>query len=206
MNEKIRIRNSDELYLQSLGLIEAKTIFEELKIPYYLAAGTLLGAYREKDFIPWDWDVQCQFKYEDVVDNFEALIKAFESKGFELIKKNNTKKKWKLCFKKYGTEYEFTSWYLKGEWRLRYTWKLPKSFFENQDLITFYGKEFTTFSPIESYLEYHYGDWWVPKRESDKEIYNSSEFYSKSKLFRRLSSLPAKILKTMADLIKRMAI
>ena len=57
-SSKIRIRTSQELSLQMEGLIELKKIMNSLLKNWFLSGGTLLGVYRDGDFIPWDWDVE----------------------------------------------------------------------------------------------------------------------------------------------------
>ena len=46
-------------------LRELLPILEELKIPYYMQGGTMLGAVRHKGFIPWDDDVDLGIPRED---------------------------------------------------------------------------------------------------------------------------------------------
>ena len=57
-DNKVRLRTNEELIAQNEGLVLIKNILEKIGVIYYLSSGTLLGAVREKDFIPWDWDVQ----------------------------------------------------------------------------------------------------------------------------------------------------
>ena len=46
-------------------------ILDELKVPYYMQGGTMLGAIRHRGFIPWDDDVDVAMPRED----YEIFIK-----------------------------------------------------------------------------------------------------------------------------------
>ena len=52
-------------------------------------------------------------------------------------------------------------WEFCGEYHVKV---IPKHFYENLDVITFYGMKFNTPSPVEDYLAFRYGeDWLKPK-------------------------------------------
>ncbi|AXH51542.1 LicD family protein [Clostridium perfringens] len=57
-------------------LKEFHRICLEENITYYLSDGTLLGAIRDKDFIPWDYDVDVHVPYEEK----DRLISALKNK------------------------------------------------------------------------------------------------------------------------------
>ena len=66
------------------ALLEIKKVFKDLNIEWFLVYGTLLGAYREKDFISHDIDIDIGVFFEDFNKNIE---KKFLEYGF--IKKNS---------------------------------------------------------------------------------------------------------------------
>ena len=66
------------------ALLEIKKVFKALNIDWFLTYGTLLGAYREKDFISHDIDIDIGVFFEDFNENIE---KKFLEYGF--IKKNS---------------------------------------------------------------------------------------------------------------------
>ena len=70
-----------EYQLQLIGFVkEWFTKFEELNISYFLISGTLLGAYRNNMFIPWDDD----FDIGMMRDDFEKLQKILKEKYNEI--------------------------------------------------------------------------------------------------------------------------
>jgi hypothetical protein len=55
-------------------LQEVDTEFKSLNISYVLWAGTLLGAYRHHDFIPWDNDVDIAMSTKDLFKVRQVLV------------------------------------------------------------------------------------------------------------------------------------
>ncbi len=71
-------------YAQEQLLLEVDRICRENGLTYYLWAGTLLGAVRHKNFIPWDDDVDVAMKREDYEKFMEIAPKALGN-AFELV-------------------------------------------------------------------------------------------------------------------------
>ena len=59
--------------------LEIKEVLDSLKIKFYLNHGILLGAIREKGFIPWDKDIDLRMPAEDQGPH---VCEEFEKKGF----------------------------------------------------------------------------------------------------------------------------
>lgn len=63
-------------------LVEFDRICKEEKIPYQLFAGTLLGAVRHHDFIPWDDDIDVCMMRDDFERFIEVCPKHLDKKYF----------------------------------------------------------------------------------------------------------------------------
>lgn len=83
MQKNIELKDIQRIEMEMLN--EIKSICKKLKINYYLAGGTLLGAVRHKGFIPWDDDTDIVLKREDYI-KLENYFK----------EKNNNYKHYKL--------------------------------------------------------------------------------------------------------------
>lgn len=131
-------------------------------IPFFLAFGTLLGAYRDNKFIESarDVDVAVLVDYRDKIDE---LIKKryFIMYGIELIREDDTIRTFRYnndyidiyFFEKRGNEY----------WCGR-SYSVKDYMIEEPSTMKFLDKEFRIFGNVELYLEHQYGkDWQTPK-------------------------------------------
>ncbi len=67
-------------------LREFDRVCKALEIPYYLFAGTLLGAVRHKGFIPWDDDLDVIMRREDYTRFLQEAPKVLDGEHFFLQK------------------------------------------------------------------------------------------------------------------------
>lgn len=87
-------------YAMELLLREVDRICKKYDITYYIWAGTLLGAVRHNDFIPWDDDVDVTFKRPDfekfcevapkeLGEHFQLVMPGEDNRYFDMIPKLN---------------------------------------------------------------------------------------------------------------------
>jgi len=170
--KKLTIFSPEELQIRNYGLIEITNILEDLKIKYYLTDGTLLGAVREKDFIPWDWDVEITVLAESIFPITAKLIESAKKNGFNIASVDQSISNFKLNLLKNNNKYSLNGLFLEGDYRTRNAYIYPKRFFLSDNEIDFRGKKYPTVSNIEEYLVYQYGDWETPSKSPfDKKSY-----------------------------------
>ena len=76
MSEEKQSLNQTQRYILQV-LQEVVQVLEELKIPYYMQGGTMLGAVRHQGFIPWDDDVDLgipRADYERLLEQVSAHL------------------------------------------------------------------------------------------------------------------------------------
>ncbi len=157
-----------------------KKRLEDAGADVYLSGGTLLGAVRDNDFIPWDWDVEymvhtTNFKRKKFMREIQKdgyRISQFSLSGPPRIEVHSTveidifefkqeKDLFRRCHKIWN----------KSEMRI------PASFFQNPAEITFKGIRFLVPSPVQDFLAWRYGDWQNPHQSSrSKKTYLTDSF------------------------------
>lgn len=142
-----------------------KNISEKYNFKLFLTDGCLLGAYREKNFISWDNDVEfCAFD-EEINTHFDNIVNDLLKENFIVRTiKEYPNAKINSYFK--GEKVGILSLYKKSDIRYRHLYKWPASFFDNSETINFKNEVFSC-PKIEDYLEYQYGlDWKIPKKNN----------------------------------------
>jgi fukutin len=145
------------------NLLSMRDCLDSINIPYWLTDGTLLGFYRDKDFIINDIDVDLGIHISSLD---ERLIDICKANGFNMLRYSGQKD--------YGLEYTFTrkgcnidlfffydkdDYVWHGAWRhgeiIRF--KYPRF---NLQKVMFKGHQFSAPDNIEEYLILKYGDNW----------------------------------------------
>lgn len=158
---RFRVRTEFELGPRENGLVELADLLEELGVSYFLADGTLLGAARNADLLPWDDDVGLCMRHEDFIQINGALIEALTAKGFEVVE--GPKRNPKLNIYKSLEKYELSSWRLRGSKRVRWGLQMPAYLLESSETVSLRGRDYPCPSPVAEYLEHRYGDWRTPR-------------------------------------------
>ena len=187
-NQKNRDRSLDELIARRNEFKSICNILNNLKIDYFLIGGALLGAIRNNDFIKWDWGVDIGIlNLNDFFNKFELLVNSLKEKNFYILSTIKEKQDLKIYFKgkfpKEVSAYTIFSWNYSNKekkyWRREYS--IPEKFLKNFSKIEFQGVLINCpFNP-EEYLTHAYGDWKIPMRSSDKNLYNSKQYYIENK-------------------------
>ena len=175
--KKLRFFSDRELEDRRRDLVDIKSILEKVGVRFLLMDGALLGAMREKNFIRWDWDVELGLYTEEVSKRLPSLIQELYEQGFEIVNINPKFRNFKVNIIKRGTKFSLTGYYLDGKWCRRGIIRLPARFFSDPGEIEFLGEKYLCVSPPEEFLEYVYGDWHVPKKETDSNKYLNDKIY-----------------------------
>ena len=80
---------------------------------HFIQGGVLLGAVREKGFIPWDWDVEFSVFSKEGAPLFQNILDELRAKNYTITKKDNSYESLKINFFK-GKSPEPTSYTIFG--------------------------------------------------------------------------------------------
>lgn len=153
-------------------------VLDEIGLRHWLGCGALLGLYRDGEFILWDDDVEINCRAEDYLKKAKQIRKKLKAKGFEI---DEMLKKHKTNVQRDGEKISIAGYRLKGKYRVRWKFRIPKKFFEEVGCIDYKDKTYPCHWPIEDYLEWFYVDWKTPH---DSRIRRKSECWNKKALTR----------------------
>lgn len=163
------MRTEEELQEQLRGLREIVAVLYVCGIDYYLSAGTMLGAVRDGDFIPWDWNVSVACPAEQFDHQYDRLVKIFTDKGYE-VQQRIKKGFYAINIYKAGVKYVIESLKLVGNYRELPMHKIPVRFFTGRAVAKIRGHEFYITENAEEFFEWYYGaDWRTPKQATGRD-------------------------------------
>ena len=201
LDNKVRIRNQEELDTRRHEFLEVCKILDNLKIRYFLLGGVLLGAIRNNDFIAWDWDVEICVYSDEVIKKIGPLLSMIDASEFSIIKYNKKLSEFKIDllgkFPKEVTKYTIMGWNYNKKKRIfwRKTLKIPEHFLNNMSKIELFNKLHFAPYPPKEYLAHQYGDWQKPMQTSNKKKYLTKKYYGRNIL--------SKIINKVSNFIKR---
>ncbi|XP_068243167.1 ribitol-5-phosphate transferase FKTN-like isoform X2 [Palaemon carinicauda] len=152
---------------------KAKTILDQLKVPFWLSSGTLLGFYRQCDIIPWAMDVDIGIFIEDYT---MRIIPEFEKRGLRLTHKfGRLSDSLELSFKEENIKLDIFFFYTEGAtvWNGGTQAKTGKKFKYIFPTFSLCWTEFLDLKAripcqTEEYIRANYGpSWFTPVRQWD---------------------------------------
>ena len=205
-NKVYEVDLAEDQQYEALDLLDGTvSIIKENKSKYFLDAGTLLGAVRDKKFIPWDHDIDLGIIYNNQME-IDKLIKLLKKKYYvRALKFKNDPDIWNLgkyriikVYKKKGLFSRDTMcldifiFYLStidatnqevykyGVWNKNAFY--PKSILTTFTTIKFYNKYYCIPNNPENFLKFKYGDnWETPNKKwstvlNDKSLINNNSY------------------------------
>lgn len=166
-------------------LLDVKKVLDQYKVPFFLAYGTCLGAYRDGDFLPDDDDIDLVITEQITLETRKAIGWMLYDLGFKTqgisfnvfgrmepqeIGYNGTEKTGIICCER---NIKFTIFFFYKEMCDKHgeeyvcipklgAVKLiasPVKFYKKPETIKFHKTKFLVPSPIKEYLAFTYEDW-----------------------------------------------
>lgn len=154
-------------------LLDMTSTLNKHGIKYWLNWGTLLGAYRDNMFIPWDTDIDVTVHAKDRDKVWSVIAHEMKQKGCFVPKREvcyagdswftRDGEKIELNFvEDTGTEYNYEP--------NRCSLSCDKHYIDKLELVNFQGYLFTIPSDTDNYLKLSYGDNWKTPLKNVKPV------------------------------------
>lgn len=136
-------------------------VMRQMEIPFYLSHGTLLGAYRQDDWIEYDNDVDIDVKIEEFQPKQAEVLKKLNRRGLRVTSDGNG----------FGIRDgdEVLSlrplWLHNKEVRVFRNTSYPRHFWDKEPpaVLAFSEVVASVPHPVEDYLNFVYTDWKTPQ-------------------------------------------
>jgi len=157
-------------------LLEVKEVLDKAKVPFWIDFGTLLGFYRQGDFLETDPDMDIGVKREDQ-DKVKNVVSELEKIGKVITRVDRADKYYLAGYKVYRDDFWLDIaffWNCDGKWILPIS-EWPKvmvfkeEYYNNLVDIEIKGVKFKMPEKIEEYMVLHYGeDWRRPFKKGEE--------------------------------------
>ena len=167
-------------------LFDVADALDEVRLPFCLGAGTLLGAIREDRFIPIDQDIDLWARAEEFEPLVPAIVAAMAARGIKAGLVNHRHagywdgRFYALKFQKYGEHGDLTTFTKLGPYRYNPTHGSQQPFcivfdvdkFDEWSRIQFYDRPFRVPCDYNYILYQLYDNWQVPDTEHNQPHLN----------------------------------
>ena len=158
------------------NLVDFKDVMDKLGVPFCLMDGTLLGAYRDRDFIRNDYDDSDVGIPESFQDWANEIYKYCKDAGFEghkrfdhegkfeggSVERNGSHMDFFIIHKKGNDAYNLGRNFLPENKKSYMAYVYPRECFDKRQRMIFKGMSFLIPYNPEKFLTARYGDWKKP--------------------------------------------
>ena len=167
------------------SLLLSKKILEKFKIKYFLEGGVFLGLIRDKDFIPWDNDIELAVFSEDIFGKEYLIANELVKNGFDIKFVDNSYKEFKINAYLYRhTKISILSYYLDGKYRRRQLLRYLAIFFDKPSEVKIKNENFRAVN--KDYLNWTYKNWKVPEKTNIQKNYFKEHVFANRNYFQLL--------------------